>query len=276
MKFWFLLKRAFWLAHEENCFSTAKGAAYSGLLAIFPVLTSIATVLVQAKARPVLQLLGHYLSEVIPPGTEDLVLARFVVQGQKPIALLVIATALSVYAASGFMLSLMEGFDAVYHVPAGRHFLRQRLHAALLVLFASLPFAGASALIVSGARTERFVLRWVKGLPEGQELAQGFLLAGQIVRYAVVLAAVVLVTACLYYFGPHRKQRWRDVWPGAWLATFLWLAATVGFAWYVRNMANYNVMYGSIGAVIALLGWIYLLGAIAFIGCAYNAARENS
>ncbi len=275
MKLWFQIRRAFWLAHEENCFAIAKGAAYSGLLAIFPVLTTVAAVLVQAKARPVLQIITQYLQEIIPPGTEDLVLARFVVHGRKPIALLVVATALAIYAASGFMLSLMEGFDAVYHVPAGRRFLRQRLHAALLVLCGSLPFIGASSLIFYGAGVEKFVLRWIRGLPESQEIAQGLLLTGQLIRYAVVLGTIALVVACFYYFGPNRKQTFRKVWPGAWLATLLWLPSTMGFAWYVRNIANYNVMYGSIGAVIALLGWIYLLGAIAFIGCAFNAVREQ-
>jgi membrane protein len=63
------------------------------------------------------------------------------------------------------------------------------------------------------------------------------------------------------------------VWPGAWLATILWLIATSGFAWYVRNIANYNVLYGSIGAVIALLVWMYLLAVIALVGCEYNAVR---
>jgi membrane protein len=52
-------------------------------------------------------------------------------------------------------------------------------------------------------------------------------------------------------------------------------AATTGFAWYVRNIANYSVLYGSIGAVIALLVWMYLLSVIALVGCEYNAVRER-
>ncbi len=68
----------------------------------------------------------------------------------------------------------------------------------------------------------------------------------------------------------------RFVWPGAVLATVLWLLATTGFGWYVRHVAHYNVMYGSIGAGIALLVWMYLLAAIALIGCEFNAAYERS
>ena len=66
------------------------------------------------------------------------------------------------------------------------------------------------------------------------------------------------------------------VWPGAFLATVLWLAATAGFAWYVgHRLSSYNVFYGSIGAVIVLLIWLYLLACIALIGCEFNAERER-
>ena len=65
----------------------------------------------------------------------------------------------------------------------------------------------------------------------------------------------------------------RDVWPGAWVASGLWWGLTYAFGWYVRNIAVYNVMYGGLGAVIALLGWIYLIALTACIGCAFTAAR---
>jgi membrane protein len=65
------------------------------------------------------------------------------------------------------------------------------------------------------------------------------------------------------------------VWPGAFMATFFWLLTTLVFAWYVRNLANYNLLYGSIGGVIALLVWMYLLAVILLVGCAYNAEKER-
>jgi membrane protein len=79
----------------------------------------------------------------------------------------------------------------------------------------------------------------------------------------------------LYHYGPNRPRRFRSVWPGAFLATILWLAATTGFAWYVGNIANYNVLYGSIGAVIALMVWLYVLALIALLGCEFNAERDR-
>ena len=95
------------------------------------------------------------------------------------------------------------------------------------------------------------------------------------IRFLLELATITGVMAVMYYFGPNRRQRWRNVWPGALLATALWLITTQAFAWYVSHLAQYNVLYGSIGGVIAMLVWMYLLAAIALLGCEFNAERER-
>lgn len=275
-RFWWLLRRACIIVYEEGCLSVSKGAAYSGLLALFPTLTALAAVLVQVKARPVLDIITAFLAKVLPPGTEEIVLTRFAIQGQRPTALLVLAVLLALYAASGFMISLIEGFNNVYRLPAGRPWLKNRGIAALLVFCAALPAVGASALILFGTRTEENFIRWLQGVAPSEPLAAGLLWAGQIARVLVAFGSVVLVSGLLYFIGPNREQRWRDVWPGAWVASGLWWGLTYGFAWYVRNIAGYNVMYGSLGAVIALLGWIYLIALTACVGCAFNAAMERA
>jgi membrane protein len=274
-RFWWLLRRAVVLVYEENCLSISKGAAYSALLSVFPVLTTIAAILVQMEARPVVVVLERFLAQVAPPGTEDLFLSRFAEAGKRPVTLLVVAVLLSLYAASGVMLSLIEGFNAAYHVPMGRDFLRNRGVAAALVFCAALPAIGASVVILFGNRTEEWALNWIRGVSATEPLTAGLLLVGLLVKYVVSVITVVIVTLLLYKIGPNRPQRWRDLWPGAIVATILWLLATLGFGWYVRNMADYNVMYGSVGAVIALIVWMYLLAVIALYGCAFNAAEEQ-
>jgi membrane protein len=97
----------------------------------------------------------------------------------------------------------------------------------------------------------------------------------QIARTIVAVAAIVLGTSLLYYWGPNRPARLRSVYPGAILATALWWVTTTLFAWYVRNIANYNVLYGSVGAVVALLVWMYLLAIIALFGCEVNAQLDR-
>src|SRR5262249_1971350 len=183
------------------------------------------------------------------------------------------ASLLSLWAASGAMLSLMEGFQAAYRLPSGRPFVRQRMVAILMVITLAVPAVGASAMILFGTRIERSVYDKLGVAPEGQEIKGGIRVGGMSGGYPIAWVTVILVTALLYYSGPNKPMKLNRTWPGALLATIFWMIVTLGFAWYVRNIANYNVMYGSIGAVIALLVWMYLLAIIALLGCEYNAER---
>lgn len=261
---------------DDGCFGYAKGAAYSALLSFFPVLTSAATILVQTRAEFVSSTLESFLSQIVPPGTEDLVVQQFRVMGERPFGLLVVAGVVSLWAASGVIKSLIEGFQAAYRVPRNRGFLRQSGVAIYLVLLSAVPLICASLLLVFGGQVERAVLNWMKVDPFLTPLAWVWQFVSRVARYVLAFATTIAVTSSLYYFGPYRRQRWRFVWRGAILATVLWFFATLGFAWYVRNIARYNVMYGSIGAGIALLVWMYLIALIALIGCEFNAEYERT
>jgi membrane protein len=274
--FTWLLRRSFIAAFDDGCLGMAKGAAYSALLSFFPVLTSAATILVQTHAGFVSKTIQNGLSEIVPPGSEDLVVQQFRVTGARPLSLLVVAGIISLWAASGVIKSLIEGFHAAYRVPRNRGFVQQSGVAMGLVLISAVPLLGASLLIVFGGQVERAVLDWIKVDPLLNPFSWLWEWLSRVARYLLSFSATVLVTAMLYYFGPYRQQRWHYVWPGAILATFLWLAATSGFAWYARNIAHYNVMYGSIGAAIALLVWMYVMAFIALIGCEFNAEYERS
>ena len=269
-----LFRRAWVAAYENNCFGVAKGAAYSSLLSIFPVLTTLTAVLVQANAVAVSNVISRLVFELAPPGTELLLENYLSVHGKRPLELLVTAILLSIWAASGAFMSLMEGFQAAYRIPAGRSFLKQRAIAAALVLCAAAPLVGGSTLILFGSRTEGVILRWLGFTPEAAELKGWVVLLSRAIRYILAFGSIVLSAALLYRIGPNRPIRFRAVWPGAFIATLLWGTATLGFGWYVRNIANYNLLYGSIGAVIALLVWMYVLAVIALFGCEFNVAVE--
>lgn len=272
--FWLMLRAAFDGLLKNSCLSIAKGAAYSGLLSFFPVLTTFAAILVQTHAVAVTRTITSFLYEVVPPGTEDVVRNLFN-RGLRPNSLLIGAITLAVFAASGAMISLMEGFQAIYHLPSGRHFLKERGMAILLVFISVIPAWAASALIVFATRSESAVMSWLGLLKDGEQISGWLALAGEVAGYALAFGTFVSVTAMIYYFGPNRKQRWGMVFPGAVLATILWMLATLGFGWYVRHVSNYNVLYGSVGAGLALLVWMYLLAVITLFGCEFNAARER-
>jgi membrane protein len=274
--FWFLLRRSVVAAFDDDCFGIAKGAAYSALLSFFPVLTSAAAILVQTRAQFVSHAIESALSEIVPPGSEGLVVQQFRMAGERPRSLLVVAGAISLWAASSVIKSLIDGFQAAYRAPRDRGFWRQSGVAIALALLCAVPLVGASVLVLFGAQIERAALDSIRihALWNPPDWLWHWLT--RLARYAVALATTWALAACLFFFGPYRSQSWRFVWRGAVLATVLWLASTAGFGWYVRHMAHYNVMYGSIGAGIALVVWMYLLAVSALIGCEYNAAYERS
>jgi membrane protein len=279
---WWLLRRAVFAAYEDNCFGIAKGAAYSFLLSLFPVLTTLTSLLFQAKAESIVHVIATFLAQIVPPGTEDLVLSRLREHAGKPYSLGIVATVVSLWAGSGAMISLMEGFQAAYRIPSGRPFVKQRAMAIFLVFIAAVPAVAASALILFGDRGTAAFIHWI-GV---QDINGPVELAWRIARYVVAFCTTTLVTGLLYYFGPNYRpepahvqstanSRFLRVWPGAFLATTVWLITTAGFAWYVAHMAHYNIFYGSLGTVIILLIWLYLLACIALIGCEFNAERER-
>ena len=141
--FAWLLRRSLLTALDDNCFGIAKGAAYSALLSFFPVLTAAATILVETRAEFVSSRIERTLQDIVPPGSEDLVVQQFRVSGARPVSLLVIAGLVSLWAASGIIKSLIEGFQAAYRVPRNRDFLHSNLVAISLVLLAAVPLISA-------------------------------------------------------------------------------------------------------------------------------------
>jgi membrane protein len=192
--------------------------------------------------------MAELLFGVAPPGTEDLLRFAITVRGQRPIYLLIGAVLLSAIGASGVVLSLVDGFQFAYRVRNRRSFWRHRGIAMLLVFVLAMPALCAAALVL---------------------YFQSALI------YIPSVVAVGLSIFLLYRFGPDLPSDLRraPIWPGAVVATAIWMISTVIFVWYLRNLANYNVVYGSIGAVVALLVWLYILAASALIGCEYNAER---
>lgn len=270
------LRKALWGLYEDGSLGYAKGAAYSALLAFFPVLTTLSAWLIQANAEAVSRKIANFLFRVVPPGAEEFLKYTMTQRGAQPLTLPIAASILALWAATGVIISLQEGFQAAYKKTDQRGVVTKRLVAIGLIFICLLPVLGASSLLIFGDQVERAVLTKLKILEAGQALEGGVHLVGRLVRSAISLCATVLVTGLLFKLGPSPQPKMRTVWPGAVLSTALWWLSTQAFAWYVRHVANYNVLYGSIGAAIALLVWMYLLAVIALLGCEYNAAMPDN
>jgi membrane protein len=103
-----------------------------------------------------------------------------------------------------------------------------------------------------------------------------FQITWNVLRWPVIIALLIVVMALVYYFAPDVEQEWHWITPGSIVAVIGWLLASLGFSFYVNNFGSYNATYGSIGAVIVLLTWMYVSGFFVLVGGEINAEIEHA
>ncbi len=191
------------LAMRTIALALRKGAAYSFLLSLFPVLTTLISILIQVNAQSVVHVIATFVQQVVPPGTEDIVLWRLRERGAKPVSLPIVAIVLSLWAGSGAMISLMEGFQAAYRIPSGRPFLKQRAMAIFLVLIAAFPAVGASSLLIFGDRGEAAFIHWI-GV---SDISQPVEIAWRIARYVLAFCTTAVCDGVAVLFWTESPDR---------------------------------------------------------------------
>ena len=179
---------------------------------------------------------------------------------------IIIAFIVSVTGASSVITTFMEGFRRAYDLPLDCWtFWQRRLRAYALVPLSLIPLAVASALIVFGHFITTLLAMYA--MPEVRTLV--YILA-VIIRWIVALTASIGLIATTYHMGTPVRQPWKHVLPGAIVATAMWFLTTLAFGWYVTRFANYSQVYGSLGAAIALLFWLYIISLSVLIGAEFN------
>jgi membrane protein len=253
------------LAHDVV--NTAKAAAYSSMLMLFPALLVITTLVAQVEAGGrMLGGLRAIFDQLLPPDTLALLQSSVFDQHLQSPQVLLSAAGLSLFAALGVMLSLMEGFRRAYRLPSDQWgFWARRGRALLLVPIVLMPLSVASLLIVFGHQIETWMIEFA-----GHDLRHMVLFFWRMARWFISVAASVTVLTALYHFGTRRKEGWPYVLPGAVAATFLWFPATLAFGWYVTLYANYSRFYGPFAAGIATLVWLYITAFTVLMGAELN------
>ncbi len=253
------------LAHD--IVNTAKASAYSGMLMFFPALLVITTAVAQVQEKP--SLVGEtrgVLEQFLPTDTLDLVQSSILSNRLRSTQLMLSATALSLFAGMGVMLSYMEGFRRAYRLPPeGWSFWARRRRALLLVFISLIPLALASVVIVSGHQSEHWMIE-----NAGHELRHVVILFWRMVRWAVTFLSILAVHFVLYHFGTRRTEHWLLVTPGAIAATVIWFPATLAYGWYVTTASNYTRLYGSFADGIATLVWLYITSFSVLLGAELN------
>jgi membrane protein len=266
LRFMRLLRLALWRAFQHDAFSIAKASAYSSILTFFPALLVLGSLLATSrKGAPYLREISYALSRILPAGSNT---AMNFLRGasQRPVGLLVTASLLTLWTASGVMISWMEGFRRCYELPKIWGLVKERLISFALVVLAGLPMTFSTLLIAFGSKIETRILFYT-----AHEFSPYILLMWTSLRWIIATLTSIAVIALIYHNAVPRTQPWHSVIPGATLATGMWFSSTLLFGFYLQHYADYSIIYGSLGAAIALLVWMYMVSLVVLVGAEFNA-----
>ena len=265
------LRLAVWQALETNVLDTAKATAYSGMLMIFPAFLVATTVLALVPSgNALLDALRAASEQFLPADTMSLLQSYFQTQRAFSLQVLLSATSLSIFAALGVMLTLMEGFRRAYRISKGWRGWQLRLRALLLVPIALVPLAIATSVLIFGQAIEHWMVA-----NSQHELHIVVLVFWRLARWSLALVTSVCVLGAVYHFGTRSHEGWRCVVPGAVTATLIWFPVTLCYGVYVTRVADYSVIYGSLGTAIATLVWLYITSFSVLLGAQLNGVLHH-
>jgi len=266
LRFLRLVRLAIWRAFVHDQFAVAKASAYSSVLTFFPFLLVVGSVFATlSQADIYLRELAYALGRIMPAGSAAAI-AYLRGNSQRPVGLLVTTSLLTLWTASGTLISWMEGFRNAYQLPKTWGIVKERLIAFSLVIMAGIPMGFATLLVGFGSSIETRILFSI-----GHEFGPYVLLLWGAIRWSIATMTSIAVIALIYHNAVPRTQPWHSVLPGATLATAMWFGATTLFGFYIKHYSDYSVIYGSLGAAVALLVWMYLVSLVILIGAEFNA-----
>lgn len=254
---------------DDDIFNGAAALGFYLTLAIFPAMIFVMAVIPYLPIADVDVAIMDVLVQVMPAQAADM-FADVVdeVTNQRRGGLLSFGLLATLWATSSGMYAVMQQLNITYDVKESRGFVKARLTAiALSVLFAVLVLAAFSAIVLGGTLQGWLVSRF--GF--GDLVITLFAIA----RWVIIVAALLLMFALVYYLAPDVEQEFRYITPGAVLGVVLLSLASMAFGWYAQNFGNYDATYGSIGAVIVLMLWLYIAGIAILLGSEINALVEH-
>ena len=270
--------RNFFFEHPMATYAAA--LAYRGLFGLFPFLFILVVLLGalgfpefidramdQARAQS-----SHYvpqqLEPVVEPAREQIQpLLAMIERAEKQAGgnLLYFGVAVALWSVSAVARTLTEAFNVAYQVTETRRWWKQLLLSLAFGPILALVVIVSVALMLIGPEL-------VGSIAEVVNLDELFVRLWGWLRFPVALLLLAVVLSVVYHFGPNARQRYRSVVPGAALSVVLWAISSVGFSIYLANFADYGVTYGSLGAAVGLLFYLYLCASVVLFGAELNAA----
>jgi membrane protein len=266
-----VLKRTFGEFREDNLTDWAAALTYYGIVSIFPALIALVSILGligQSATKPLLDNLGDFA-----PGPAHEILSNALqglTESRSPAGILfVVGLAGAIWSASGYIGAFIRASNVIWDVEEGRPIWRTiPLRLVVTIVMLVLLAASAVAVVVTGPLADRV----------GKLLGIGgaVVTAWDIAKWPVLILVVSLMFSILYYASPNvRQPGFRWVTPGSLLAVVVWILASAAFGLYVANFGSYNKTYGSLGAMVIFLVWLWLTNIAILLGAELNAEIER-
>lgn len=238
--------------------------AYYSMLGMMPLLIVI---VIAIRYMPIEGILNNFLGlleRTFPPAAYEIFRNQILdVQQQDSTTYIALGVIVFLYAGSRLFLTIGEGLNVAFGHPPRLRRVRTYWLSLVMTFSIALLMMLALILLVIGPLAIEWIVQGLKlPLPES--------LSYHLFRWGIVTGFLLVLTSAIYYFVPAHGLPWRWFTPGTVFAVVGWTGASHAFRWYVANYARYNQIYGTLGGVVAVLLWLYLAGAILFIGAQIN------
>ncbi len=266
---WQILKRVAAQVSTDRVMAEAAGVTFYTLLAIFPAIAALISLFGLVADPSTISDDLSALSGVVPQGGMQIIGDQVHALTSTPNKALglgaIVGLLISIWSANAAMKALFDALNAVYEEKEQRSFVRLTLTSLAFTL-------GALAFVI-------LAMIAVVALPAALKfvgLASTTKILLKLARWPVLLTAIAVFLALVYRFGPSRaRARWRWVSWGSAFAALVWVLASAGFSFYVENFGSYNKTYGSLGAAVGFMTWIWISTIIVLIGGELNAEMEH-
>ena len=265
-----ILWRTYQQISADRLLLIAAGVTFYAMLAVVPAITALVSLYgLFAKASSISAHL-NFIAGVMPGGAYDLISEQIVRLAANSDGKLTFAftlgLAIAVWSANAGLKAIFDALNIVYDEDEKRSFIKLNLISLTFTLGAVVVLLLAIACVV-------VVPLALSYLGFAAERQAGFL---PLLRWPVLFVVVIFGLSLLYRFGPSRRNaKWRWVSVGSVFAAFAWLAVSAAFSWYLSRFADYNATYGSLGAVIGLMMWLWLSITVILAGAELNAEIEH-
>ena len=254
---------------EDRVMLVAAGVTFYSLLAIFPAIAAL--VAIYGFFADPSSIAAHVdsLSGVLPSGALDIVrqqMNRVASAGPTKLGVaFIIGFLVSLWSANAGIKSIFDALNLVYDEPEKRGLIRLNL--------VSLAFTVAAIVFVLLA------IACIAALPavfSSGQLQGPMALIARIARWPILFVVIAFGLALVYRYGPSRSEpQWRWISWGSAFAAIAWVVVSVGFSWYAANFGSYNKTYGSLGAIVVFMFWIWLSVSVILIGAELDAESEH-